>query len=263
MVKARVVGYATPPPRTVVTDDLSGGAFEAPTPDVWFADVEITNVDFSTVSVVHLSSSNSQFNRCKFDGIKVDSGRLAGYPGSEFSDCTFSNTDLRKVIPGHATFLRCSFAGARIYEWFTHCSQFVDCVFDEAEIVGTNFSGKPLECFGLFDSNRRRRNAFTGNDFRTATLVDTSFVRGIDLRAQQLPQTDDYVLVLDARKRIAAAKKSLRQVADRDARRLLLDELSILEGDAHDGQRDLFVTRADITLEAESAAKFWNALGID
>lgn len=183
------------PTRTVIAEDRVGGSFDPPTPDISFEGVTFRAVEFTGVRAWRMTWSDALFEQCTFDRMKLEHGRFGLPPGSTFRDCTFVAADLRTIDPGHVRFERCDFANAKIEGWFAFCAEFVDCSFAGAKIARCKFSGKPLECFGLFQLRRRRRNEFHGNDFRTAALLDTSFAYGIDLDAQLLPQGWPYVRI--------------------------------------------------------------------
>src|SRR5215204_4077889 len=200
--------YELPEP-TVVRGHLAGGEFRAPpSPYVTFRDVVARDVDFSGREYRLLTSRSSRFERCNFDRIRVERGPLGRYPQSLFLECTFRDAVFQKgVSPFLARFERCSFERARIEEWFTFCAEFVDCSFAGARIIGSRFFGTPFECYGWLQfRHRRKRNEFSGNDFSEAELIDTMFSAGIDLDAQHLPTSPEYIRINDAQRRIAEAR---------------------------------------------------------
>ena len=157
-------------------------------------------------------------------------------------------------------FERCSFDGATIKEWFTHCAEFVECTFAGARIIGSNFFGTPFECFGWLQlRHRRERNEFCGNDFSEAELIDVSFVDGIDLDRQRLPTGPEYVRINDAQRRIDHARVCIASWDDAAARRRASSVLNVLEYFTP-GQRDLFTRKDDLEMAPELSEKLWKLL---
>lgn len=236
------------PEPSVIDEDLQGGRFEPPSANVWFGDLSAKNVDFSGGQYRCLTTKALVFEGCNFDHVRVENGSLGQlpHPQSIFRECSFEGAEFPVFGPGLARFERCSFNGAKIEEGFVFCAEFVNCTFAGAGIVGCKFSGKPFECFGWLQfRGRRKRNEFHGNDFREADLVDTCFVGGIDLDAQLLPKSPDYVRVNDARARIEGARPHVETWSDEAARREATAYLKALEHLARDDQRDLLVRRDD------------------
>ena len=242
--RAEIVGVTTPPENQVVHDDLDGGRFEPQAPDVRFERVTLRGVDFSGLCAWRLAASDSTFENCDFSDLRVEHGPLALPPRVLYRECRFDRADLRHIDPGHARFEGCSFRETRIEEWFAYCSEFIDCVFT-GQIKSCVFSATPIDCAGRFlGLRRRKRLQFRANDFREATLVDTSFVGGIDLDAQLLPASSQYLRLNDAAQRIAVAKDLARELPDAHARDLIIGALDALRDDT-DEQRDLLVNKND------------------
>jgi hypothetical protein len=255
--------YELPEP-TVVTGQLDGGKFRTPrSSNVSFRDLVARAVDFSDSEYTSLTSRSSLFERCNFDRIRGVGGPYGLYPQSLFRECTFRDAEFRGTgaDPGLARFERCSFDGATIEEWFTHCAEFVECTFAGARIVGSNFFGTPFECYGWLQLRHRRvRNEFYGNDFSEAELIDTCFVDGIDLDAQRLPTGPAYVRINDAKRRIEHARARIASWDDPAAQREATSVLNVLEHFAAGNQRDLFTRRNLSDLAPEWDEKLWDLL---
>ena len=112
-------------------------------------------------------------------------------------------------------------------------------------------------------SGRRKRNDFYGNDFREAELIDTMFIGGIDLDAQRLPESSEYVRVNDALERIEEARVQIHSWQDTAAARRVSSVLNVLEYEATEDQRDVFVRKADLDYDMprEVSASMWQLLG--
>jgi hypothetical protein len=255
--------YELPEP-TVVTGPLDGGKFGAPpSSNVSFRDVVARAVDFSDADYTSLTCRSSRFELCNFDRIRVVGGPFGLYPQSLFRECTFRDAEFRGTgaDPGLARFERCSFDGATIEEWFTHCAEFVECTFAGARIVGSNFFGTPFECYGWLElRHRRKQNEFYGNDFSEAELINTSFVDGIDLDAQRLPAGPEYVRINNAKSRIEEARAQIASWDDAAARREATSVLNVLEHFSESKQRDLLTRRDTWELDPDLDGQFWDLL---
>lgn len=187
---------------------------------------------------------------------------MGRYPQTLFLECTFRGAVFQKgVSPFLARFERCSFDRAKIEEWFTFCAEFVDCSFAGARIIGSRFFGTPSECYGWLQfRHRRKRNEFSGNDFSEAELIDTMFSAGIDLDAQRLPTSPEYLRINDAQRRIAEARARIGSW-DAAAKREITSLLNALESESRDlEQRDLFIRKHEYELTPEVGEKLWNLL---
>ena len=76
-----------------------------------------------------------------------------------------------------------------------NCAEFVDCRFS-GRIERSKFFGRPVGACAAHTN--RKRNEFSGTDFRMAQLFDTGFQFGIDIDAELWPESDEYVIVRDA-----------------------------------------------------------------
>ena len=252
------IAYYQLPEPAVITGHLDGGKFRAPSPYVAFHDVVARDVDFSGGEYRLLTSRSSRFERCNFDRVRFENGPLGQYPQTLFRECSFREAEFRGQ-PGHARFERCNFDGATIEDWFTYCAEFVDCTFSRARITG-RFFGAPFECYGWLQlRHRRERNEFYGNDFSKAELIDTAFNDGIDLDAQRLPTSSEYVRINDALKRIDDARVRIALWEEPAAQREAQSLLNVLELSARD-QRDLFVRKDVYDLGPELEEDLWSLL---
>ena len=244
---------------TVVTDDLEGCRFDPSTPRALFRGVTVRNVDFSGLELRRLTAESSSFEECNFAGVILSYGPLGSVPPNLFRQCSFAGADLRGVDPGDARFERCIFDGARIEEWMAFCAEFIECRF-ATTLTKVKFSGTRFECekFG-FLRRRRKRNEFRGNDFRDANLLDTSFVMGIKLSDQLLPDDPVYVRIDRLQERIERVRKEVSRWSDGEAR---LDALAMLEAYADDaeGQDELFTRRDSVPLAPEVRDRVWQML---
>lgn len=258
--------WSEAPEPTIVSENLAGGKFEPPSASVQFNRIVAKNVDFSDGEYLFFSARRSLFDRCRLDRIRVDNGNLGIHdpPQTIFRECTFEDAAFRiGVGPGLARFEKCSFNGATFEEWFAFCSEFVDCTFAGARLDGCKFTATPFECWGWLQwRGRRTRNDFYGNDFSEAELIETMFLEGIDLDAQRLPESSEYVRVNDALERIEAVRRQIASWHDTAAARSVSSVLKVLEYEATD-QRDVFVRKADLDYDMprDVSASMWQLLG--
>ncbi len=212
------------PARNVVTvRDLAGGRFEAdPRVTYWFEQVTVTGVDFSRnrfgvrLDVIGgFHADRSTFVGCDFRGVKFERATFGGFDDqSVYRDCSFDDATLvdrqttLALHLGNARFERCSFDGAKIRGWLpADLAEFVDCSF-ATRVDRCGFYGTPPRR----TPPRRDRNAFHGNDFSRAELVDTNFC-DIDLDAQRWP-AEGYIRLDDADARLRAAYDRTDEVPD-------------------------------------------------
>jgi hypothetical protein len=164
---------------------------------VSFSRATLRGVDFRKARFDTFTLAGCLFVTCDFRAIRFDKryqAMFAAAPRSIFRDCRFDGADLRRIRPGQARFEACTFDDAAIDGWRTETAEFIDCRF--AGALGTvTFLGKPTDVAGrpIPLVPERKRNEFSGNDFRDADLDHVTFTLGIDLGAQRLPISDRYV----------------------------------------------------------------------
>jgi len=171
----------------------------------------LRGVDFRKARFDSFALAGCAFIACDFRMIRFDKklqGLFTAAPRSTFRDCKFDGADLRHVRPGLARFERCTFDDAVIDGWRTDASEFVDCRF--AGSLGTVvFHGRPTGTAGRLVERERKKNEFSGNDFRDADLDHVTFTGGIELRTQRLPRDDRYIQLDRFPQRIAHARAEI------------------------------------------------------
>lgn len=247
-------------PAPVVSSNLLGGRFTVAPEGVIFRGASVTGVDFSELTIAHLQVEQSSFVDCDLSRTRVANGNLGlASPASTYVRCRFDEADLRGVRPGAARFEGCRFDGARLDKWFCFTSEFVDCHFSGTlrEVV---FSGRPFPPERAEDLGRER-NAFHGNDFRTAELIGVSFVGGVDVEAQLMPTGDAYVRVPQAQARIAAVRRDLAGWTDEAARASAALMLEHYSTRGYEDQDTIF-TRRDVprTVPTDVRDRIWAML---
>jgi uncharacterized protein YjbI with pentapeptide repeats len=180
----------------LVRGEQTGGRFTVPDDnhDVSLVGARLRDVDFSRIRFSSFLAYDTVFERCDFTRTwfsKVLFG-ATGYGGTRwdeqhwpetvYRDCVFVRTKIpARAFFGNAHFERCVFdhAGQHGWRFGDQPAQFVDCTF-RGRIRFCIFDGVPQRHLTALG---RDRNAFTGNDFTGAELVDSVF-QHIDLRAQ-------------------------------------------------------------------------------
>jgi len=173
--------------------------------------VTVRDADFRRVTFDQFAPEGCTFEHCDFSGQTLDrryQPLFSSRRQSIFRDCKFDGADLRRVRPGLARFERCTFDDAAIDGWRSEASEFVDCRF--AGALGTViFYGRPAGPTGKLVEHERKRNDFSGNDFRDADLDHVTFTGGIDLRTLRLPRDDRYVWLDRFPQRVARARTEI------------------------------------------------------
>lgn len=133
------------------------------------------------------------------------------WPATLYRECVFARSRIPpRALFGNARFERCVFDGARLRDLVhTHEAQFVECTF-RGKIQDTNFWGTPTKHTAALG---RDRNAFTGNDFTGADLIDVAF-KHIDLYAQRFPGLPDYAVLDRVDQRVEVAPAAMADWAD-------------------------------------------------
>jgi hypothetical protein len=136
---------------------------------------------------------------------------------------------------------RCQFVDADLEGWFTWTADLVDCRF-AGRLSGLVFHGR--------DDTGRGRNEFVGNDFREADLDDVDF-RDIDLDAQLLPQSEDYIRLRDVQERVKAVRKIVN-TWPQDAARADAEQMLSLVESVYEDESDIFAKRSFLLEMADS-----------
>ena len=204
----------------------------------------LRGVDFRKARFDSFSLAGVLFVSCDFRMIRFDKklqGLFTAAPRSTFRDCKFDGADLRRVRPGLARFERCTFDDTAIDGWRTEAAEFVDCRF--AGSLGTVvFHGRPTGNAGRIVESARKRNEFSGNDFRDADLDHVTFTGGIELRTQRLPRDERYVLLDRFPQRLARARTDIVRWEVQEERVAALDMLRDLTTRFRD-QNEIFASR--------------------
>jgi hypothetical protein len=222
----------------------------------------LRGVDFRKARFDKFALAGCLFVSCDFRMIRFDK-RLqqlfATAPQSIFRDCKFDGADLRRARPGQARFERSTFDDAAIDGWRAETAEFVDCRFAGA-LGDVVFYGKPSGTSAHLVNPPRKRNDFSGNDFRDADLDHVTFTLGIDLRSQRLPHDERYVWLDRFPQRMARARTEIIRWDVQEERVAALDMLRELAMKFRD-QPNVFASRVTATGQAARVqTRVWDVL---
>lgn len=128
-------------------------------------------LDLSGRSILQFTAVGSQLTGARFDGCYISHASFGGGRFmSTYKDCSFDDATISFGPGGLARFVRCSFLGARLANWFCHAVELVDCVFS-GRIEAAYFNGTVSPNYRAIVG--RERNEFTNNDFSRAELVES------------------------------------------------------------------------------------------
>ncbi len=234
-----------------------------PTRVLAFDRAVLEEADFTRAAFDELRAAGCVFARCEFRGVVFEprfQPLFSGRPQSVFRECVFDGADLRRVHPGQARFEGCSFLGANLEGWTAYCAEFVECRFS-GKIARARFYGRPWGPEAGALEPQRTVNEFRGNDFRAAELVQTAFVNGIDVLAQQWPEREDYLYLDRIHQRITRAHAEIMRWRDIEGRKsalAMLQATSIL----YSRQREIIVRRGEppVPTPPDVAERVWDSL---
>jgi hypothetical protein len=238
-VEAREVEGPPAPAETTIRDDLADVRFEPASENIVLEHITATNVDFSGRRFWSFTADDCRFIGCDFSEVVVEWLPFAS-GGSLFRDCRFDRARIGDF--GDVRLERCQFVDAQLDGWFTRSADLVDCRF-AGHLQGVVFTGRDLD--------ERRTNEFAGNDFREAELDDVAFRFGIDLDAQLLPETDDYIRLRDIGGRVRRTREQVRKWPNDAEREAALWMLEVVET-VHEDEPDVFSKREFLIDMADS-----------
>jgi hypothetical protein len=189
-----------------------------------------------------IAVTESNLLNCDFSGITMPRPTMLGNGGkpSTYVDCLFDESRWDRVLPGRATFIGCSFRNVHISNVTFIDAEFVNCLFS-GTLEHVTFSARPREV----DADLGRQvNAFRGNDFSQAQMIDFAFRGGIDLEQQVLPGLPAYITVRDAGIALVEARGEVQYLSSTAGVSQWQTMLMTLEDEVQTGQKDLFIPRS-------------------
>jgi uncharacterized protein YjbI with pentapeptide repeats len=125
------------------------------------------------------------FESCSFEGCHFAQACFGGgLEDSRYVNCRFDRATIRAIAPGSARFESCTFRNVEIIELYGQQIEMLNCEVSGIFRKGFFNGAVPRD---IAPHLGRTTNAFEGNDFSGATLVDVGFRTGIDLSRQKLP----------------------------------------------------------------------------
>lgn len=199
--------------------------------------------DFSGRRLMQFCTIGGRLDQCRFDGATIDDAAFgAGRAMTEIVECSFDGASLRMGPGGFARFVRCSFRGVQIRDWFCFGLELIDCIFS-GSLRGCFFNGTvPKEHREILG---RQRNEFHGNDFSAADLVDVGFRTGIDLTQQRLPTRPEYLYLPNAAVTLAKTELDVRTWENLALQQSALRFLKVYSDDVNVGSQQQLLLRAD------------------
>jgi hypothetical protein len=239
---------------------IEGGRWHGPA-DLALVDSQLTDVDFSGRVFDVFTAEGSIFQSCDFRRTRFHAGSFAIARQSVYRDCIFEASDLRHIELDQARFERCTFDQALIDDWASDAAEFIDSRF-ATTLRQCRFAGRPWGPWEERDRLQplRTRNEFRGNDFRFATVIDCSFVYGIDVTDQRWPGGEDYVLLDRWPARLESARSKLADWPDDHERTEATLLLRTYSEAGFEEQDALFACRWDVIDERPLAEKVWRLL---
>ena len=254
--RVRVTGSGPPAKTTRVRLPRLGGRYEG-LPNVEFGRVLVRGVSFANMAFDYFEAEGTTFAGCDFSGARLH-GTFGLLRQTRFTDCRFDRARLSLIEPGQARFDGCRFADSDMKRWAAEANEFVGCVFSGL-VSEVNFWGRPPADW--LDQLRPRRevNEFRGNDFRQAELMNLRFLGGIDLGAQLLPSSSEYIRLDRISERIRRIRPVVESWEDRDRDEGLI-LLDVYSREGYEDQPELFAHRWDLDVPREVANRVWALL---
>jgi uncharacterized protein YjbI with pentapeptide repeats len=208
--------------------------------------ITVSDVDMSRAKFDRLVPSGCTFVRCDFRSVALDRRLSPLFKAREqnvFRECRFDGVDLSAIDPGPSRFEACVFDGADLRGWNTMLAEFIDCHF-AGRVEKVRFHGRPWGA-GLDELVPPRAvNAFRGNDFSEAELIDVAFVMGIDLEKQRWPEGREYIRLDRVHQRLTRGHQEILRWKDLETRSeamSMMRDLSLL----YRQQNDVIARRSE------------------
>ncbi len=208
--------------------------------------ITISDVDLARSKFDRIAPSGCTFIRCDFRKATIDRRLRPLFRARHqnvFRECRFDGADMRPVDPGASRFESCVFDDADLRGWNAALAEFVDCHFagrvEQVRFYATAWGHGADDLIPA-----RTVNAFRGNDFRDAELVDVALLMGIRLEDQRWPQGEQYVRLDRIHQRLTRGQAAISRWKDLETRSEALamtQELSFL----YRLQNDVIARRAD------------------
>ena len=208
--------------------------------------ITVSDDDLARAKFDRLVPSGCTFVRCDFRNATLDRRLSPLFKAREqnvFRECRFDGADLRAIDPGASRFESCTFDGADLRGWNTGLAEFIDCHF-AGRLERVRFHGRPWGGEAEELTPARTLNAFRGNDFRDAEMIDVAFIMGIDLEKQRWPASSEYVRLDRIHQRLTRGHGEILRWKDLEARgeaMAMTRELSLL----YRQQNDVIARRSD------------------
>jgi uncharacterized protein YjbI with pentapeptide repeats len=224
--------------------------------------VQLSDEDYSRRKLMQFCTIGCRLERCRFADARIEDAQFgAGREMSEFVECVFDGARL-VGLGGRSRFVRCSFRGIDGSDWIFNKAELIDCTFT-GRLRKAIFSGTVPQQFRA--DVGRECNEYRGNDFSGMDLIDVTFRAGIDLTKQHLPSGPQYLYLPNAHEIVDRARAEVGSWAESKDRNTAVSILDGLADEVKSGQRQLLLRRDDYfgfkSLAREGVEKAFVLLG--
>ena len=213
--------------------------------------VHLHDEEYSGRRLIQFCTIGCRLEKCRFVKTAIADAQFgSGLEMSEFVECVFDGARLVGV-GGRSRFVRCSFQGIDGSNWIFNSAELIECTFS-GRLKKAIFSGTVPQQFRT--DLGRERNEFRGNDFSSMELVDVTFRSGIDLTQQRLPSGPEYLYLAAAGKVVEQARLRADAWPESEHRKTTLTIFNTLADEVRAGQNDLLL-RADDWLRTKGLSR--------
>ena len=213
--------------------------------------VQLVGEDYSGRKLIQFCTIGCRLEGCLFVGARIDDVQFgSGREMSEFVECVFDGARLVGV-GSRSRFVRCSFRDIDASNWIFNRAELIDCTFT-GRLRKAIFSGTVPQQFR--QDVGRNHNEYRGNDFSGMEFIDVTFRAGIDLTQQRLPSGPQYIYLPDAGTIVGGALSVAAAWPESKDRKTAMGILNTLAGEVKAGQKQLLL-RPDDWFGSESLTR--------
>jgi hypothetical protein len=185
--------------------------------------------DVGTVRSGQVVAIRSRFTECRFENFPrtefiFGGGRDVTY----YEGCSFDRSVITSETSGNGRFIGCTFTDVTMELCLFNACEFVDCTFS-GRLTNVSFWASLDSWYQKVLG--RRRNEFTGNDFRGARLKHVAFKGGIDLRDQTFSLGPDLLLVESIKRDLPVLRREVATWDESPSKTALLQRFDMVEWD--------------------------------
>jgi uncharacterized protein YjbI with pentapeptide repeats len=170
---------------------------------VWYK-CKFTNIIFYSAKADYIKFWACRFDKVVFEKTYLNEALMNATLNNDsgyFRDVHFIEANMKGTMYTNTLFERCNFLKCKLDGVDFNGSRFLNCKFT-GKLSGIFFRGYPLTDFKLYPNAKPIHNAMSNIDFREAILESVTFFDKIDLSSCLFPESDDYILIRNNRKKI-------------------------------------------------------------